>query len=300
MNSNYLPLLSPMKRVGQYSPKEWMKESEAQLKSSVFLRDIAKSKKGEVERLLQNHRSKKHRLEAGLFQHLFDKDAANKSSFLLLGYAIELVLKAGVVKYCRGLPDALVKESVKKYSHKSEKMAIDLGMRLESGEKEMLVEMEQMVRADGRYPLSEEDSIKHIELYNKLNEKFRDEEYYDAFWDIYQKLFAAVKLLDNDRANPSHVMVNTIDQDGYLVVRHGGGLPIRATIKYSSEQKESNKGNLSSLKDLSLLKELLTNNRSKCLSFEYILTNWNNANFYEHGKNDRPIEKNQEARKLNA
>ncbi len=292
MAQKYFPTISYTRRVGLYNPDHWQNESGIQIKSSIFLREAAKNKDEKFKEALLKSKEEERRIDFHSVQYLFDKEAANKSSFLLLGYAIELILKAGVVKFCRGLPDPLIKNTLKKYSHRLEKMAIDLGLDLSGEEKKELVKMEQIIRTDGRYPISEEDSEKNVQKWSALNLKLNDDDYYRAILNLHERIFSIVDKLDKDSENPAFTWLYGLDQDGYITIRSGGGFPLRATVKYSSEQIKNNENTVHSL--VEFIKTL----ESKHMGIKVLSTNWKYVKLYEHGEKDRPISRNQEVKKM--
>ncbi|TOM65991.1 hypothetical protein CGH71_23780, partial [Vibrio parahaemolyticus] len=92
---------APLKSSGEkgvFNKYDWVREAGNKLISAKLLRDSAAKKRIEFERLKSEKEIHKERPNSKeVFEILNVISSANKSSVLLLGYALELLLKSGVV-----------------------------------------------------------------------------------------------------------------------------------------------------------------------------------------------------------
>ncbi|MFA0630477.1 hypothetical protein AB4589_22350 [Vibrio sp. 10N.222.49.A3] len=120
---------APLKSSGEkgiFNKFDWVKEADSKLISAKLLRESGNQKTLELESLMRTTSY----TSSDVFEVLTIKDAAYKSSVLMLGYSLELLLKSGVVSLLISAPKDLLEKKVRAYSHKLSKCCF--GLRYET------------------------------------------------------------------------------------------------------------------------------------------------------------------------
>ncbi|MEZ8949328.1 hypothetical protein AB6E77_12815 [Vibrio sp. 10N.247.311.18] len=100
---------APLKSSGEkgiFNKFDWVKEADSKLISAKLLRENGNQKTLELESLMTTTSY----TSSDVFEVLTIKDAAYKSSVLMLGYALELLLKSGVVSLLISAPKDLLEK----------------------------------------------------------------------------------------------------------------------------------------------------------------------------------------------
>lgn len=134
---------------GVHSKLDWVREAESKRISALMLREIAKKKQSE----LSNHIENDEPTSASVFERLQPCESARKNSFLLLGYAIELLLKSGFVSLLISAPKWALEKCVKKYGHNLPLLAEHLHMQLGEEERNLLSLLSGFIVNETRYPV---------------------------------------------------------------------------------------------------------------------------------------------------
>ena len=264
---------------GFLNPQEWLKESEIQLTSSKLLREIGKKKFNQFKKIKSFEDQGSSSLKYNKMKLIGEKESAYKCSLLLMGYAIELALKAGVVKFYRNIPRHLAEKNLKRgYSHKLDLMAEDLGIDLLEREIELLNLLIDFILEKARYPIVASDKDAFIIKWNENQRNLQSDTLYSEFSSLHKKIMAFTKLADRTSENPVTFGTFIIDNDGYLSFRFGGNLPTRITFKYSEDQVRNKENSIESLK------ELLSLNSDYHPYFNILIQNWLDIDFFEHTK----------------
>lgn len=155
---------------GSFSPREWLQESNSQYISSKILRDAG-------SKIFQDFNSSEHTEDHGiLVQVIHEKESAYKSGILLIGYAIELALKAGVLSFYKGLPKTTIESEIKhSYGHDLNKIAQDLSLNISISEKKLLKLVRDFVIEKARYPLNPISEPNYIKRFNENKAKIQSE-----------------------------------------------------------------------------------------------------------------------------
>ncbi|MCL6272279.1 hypothetical protein M3P05_20385 [Sansalvadorimonas sp. 2012CJ34-2] len=267
---------------GTMNPQEWLKESDVQLTSSKILREAGKTKFDEFTVLKTSKNAHSGANRKKCMNLICEKEAAYKCSILLLGYAIELALKAGIVKYYKNIPKHLTEKSLKQnYSHKLNLMADELGINLTKREVELLDLMVEFLLEKARYPLSADNREEYAKKWMINNGNLQSDTLYNELLALQEKIIQFTKHADKTSKNPVSSGTLNIDDNGYLSFRFGGNLPTRVTYKYSDSQIKNKENNLESLK------LLLLAHSDQHPYFQILSNNWDDIDFFEHLKNDK-------------
>lgn len=127
-----------------YNKQSWLNEADRHLMSAKFLRRIKRRRRNDF---------RKSSVDSNRLNHILVMSATTHSSMLLIAYAVELFLKAGLTHVYIGCPMNLFKREVKqKYGHKLVKLAKDIEYPSLSQNSDRLKGLEKIVRSEGRYP----------------------------------------------------------------------------------------------------------------------------------------------------
>ncbi len=245
MNS---PRLSPYS-IGQFSSRNWLQEGDGLFASSRKARENWEDHRCQFSKTVAN--------EGGLqFPERADDMALltglPRASMLLLGYAAEMYLKAGIAKAYMGCAESMFSRDIRKrFSHDFLLMAKELCFPLSQTDRENLKRLKEMVLVDARYPVGLEENDTFASAVNEQTSRIWSKDSYDELSDLVKRVKKHSILIDNDESNPSFRCAFSIDQDGYLAFRAGGHLPSRITYKISSDMRaNSEKTTVSDIKAL--------------------------------------------------
>jgi hypothetical protein len=253
---------------GVHNKLDWMNEAEGKRTSALMLREIAKQKQSE----LSDHFENDEPTSSTIFKLYQPCESARKNSFLLLGYAIELLLKSGFVSLLISTPKWALEKCVKKYSHKLACLAKDLHIQLDEREFSLLNDLGSFIVNETRYPVTASGIQDYCNIINTLSAQFANDGAFDLALKIYDKVLGVIKTIDGTEDNPKTYNRVEVDSDGFITFRQGGSLPPVFVIKHSTKQIEANNDNLIAVK------ELLETYDSA--SHKQMLRCWQSADFY--------------------
>ncbi|MBL1431306.1 MAG: hypothetical protein COA60_007355 [Robiginitomaculum sp.] len=170
---------------------------------------------------------------------------------LLLGYSVEMFLKAGLVKVYRGCSEEMFTRDVQQmYGHKYLKIAEEIAFPFEAGDELYFQLLKTMVHCDARYPVIAESHSTYANRVNKITHDTWDTEKFMALVNLADRIRKHALKIDMDRYTPASVGSWKIDDDGYITTRYGGHLPSRITYCPSSQQIDDKKAECQNMKEL--------------------------------------------------
>ena len=215
MNRQELIVTSRSK--GIFSFPNWKKEGDGLLIAAMALRQQWLSNKEEVLRIITDQSPRS--------SEVFIKDAAlARSSMLLLGYAVEMFLKGGVVKLYFYCPEEMVGRALREFGHKYELMAKRLSIPLTADQIEQLRGLSRSVVDEARYPVTPQLGEDFFEQANEINRYNIRQPNFESLVELVGQLRGFVRKIDSDSCNPSSFQHRRTDW-GYVVARRGGNLP---------------------------------------------------------------------------
>lgn len=247
------------KEYGIYNSKAWRREAKIHYESSYELRKIARGIKNEISLL----RKEGGTLDHDILKRMMRMRSVSKSSLLLIGYALEVVLKSGVISLFKDIPRKHISEVLKsKFSHKLIEIAEFIELPLDNCERELLIKMSNLVVADARYPIEPNDNKSFIfnRHSNKLSNTIFDEDFYQLAIGLYHKAWSHTERIRGTEGAPVSSGALQIDTDGIVAFRFGGGVSNRILICYSSIQRQEGENN--SLKLWRLLESCVEYNQT--------------------------------------
>jgi len=222
-----------------FDKQSWIEEADRHLRSARILRDSRKRRRAA-------HRKNPRR---GI-DNILAMDAAVHSSILLVSYAIELFLKAGLTRVYIGCSKELFGRDVKRYGHDLVKLAREIEYPVSSITKKHLHELRSIILSEGRYPFLSETCESQRNRINQRAHRFWSDERFKVFCSLADDIRTHAQLLDGDSNDPASYSNAAIDHDGYFAFRCGGRLPPRITVKYSGLQLRNGTNNKRALKRL--------------------------------------------------
>ena len=264
--------------VGQFDPENWTTEGDGLLASSTKTREFWTSHKQTfaktVEQRKLGNRNRAHdwNLLTGL----------PRASMLLLGYSVEMYLKAGLVKAYVGCCEKMFNRDVKdRFGHKLLRLANETGLALNGNDGKILQLLEEMIISDARYPVLVDDGECHVNAVNQQTGRIWSPENFEVCAELANRVREHAQGIDADPKNPGLWQSFKVDSDGYLTIRVGGNLRLRITYRLSSVQK------LNFQTSLDDVKALVNDIRTLLISplYRHLQCNWEKAWIYEDGEN---------------
>ena len=256
---------------GQFDPKNWFNEGDGLLASSVKTREIWTNHREIFSQTIQERK-------------LGNRDSASdwnlltglpRASMLLLGYSVEMYLKAGLAKAYKGCSEEMFVRDVKgRFGHSFVSLAKEIAFPLKGDDEQNFILLQGMVLADARYPVFVPDGASYADTVNQQTGRIWSNENYEAFTELANRVREHSRSIDEDSKNPASLSSYNVDNDGYLAFRVGGNLPPRITYRLSSVQNRNCETTLEEIK------ALFTEPR-----FHRLRHFWDHAWIYEDGEN---------------
>lgn len=279
LNNNRL-LESPLKSSGEngiFNKYDWIKEADSKLISAKLLRESAYNKQCEFDSF------KKLKVEMGerltskeVFDFLTVKVSANKSSVLMLGYSIELLLKSGVVSLLINAPKNLLDKKVRSYSHNLLDVALDLDVKLSDKERDLLEILSSYIIRETRYPVIPNSQNDYCAKVNKITNFISDENQFSLGVKFFERLRKFIKDIDGTSDNVKFHTRMKMEENGYIIFRVGGKLPPVFIIKFCQSQIDAGVDSLETVNSL-----LLDFNKvNKTIHSHLMEKSWDSGVFY--------------------
>jgi len=218
----------------QFDPANWTKEGDGLMASSRKMRAVWAEHRANFADTIAQHmtgstrRSDDWPLLTGL----------PRASMLLLGYAAEMYLKAGIAKAYRNCATSMFERDIKhRFGHKLVEMAQEVAFRLTADDRQGLDGLKDMVLVDARYPVFVPDGATYATTVNAQTSRIWSQDGYDTRVALVGRICDHVALIDADSSDAASFGSFTLDGDGYLAFRTGGHLPPRITYRVSSDMR---------------------------------------------------------------
>ncbi|ABI37411.1 hypothetical protein Shewmr4_0331 [Shewanella sp. MR-4] len=279
LNNNSL-METPLKSSGEqgiFNKLDWVKEADGKLISAKLLREIALNKKLELDALQARKIIDGEKLTSKEVFEIYNiQESANKSSVLILGYAIELLLKSGVVSLLINAPKNLLEKKVKAYSHKLLNIALDLHFSLSSEEQHLLETLSSYIIRETRYPVTPNSINDYCEKTNQIRTFISSEYQFSLGVQFFERLRSFIKDIDGTSDNIKFHSRMEMEKNGYITFRVGGCLPPVFIVKFCQSQISSGTATIDTVKYLLIEK----NKVSKSIQSNLMEKYWDKAIFY--------------------
>jgi len=253
------------KSEGQFNPRDWIKEGNHLLASSKATRAMWILKRRKLKRSL--NATGNWTRGTGMWA---DLEGLPKAAMLLLGYSVEMFLKAGLAKAYQGCSEQMFDRDVRQFSHDFKKLAKEVAFDSSERDRKDLGILQKMVLFNARYPIAPRQSVTAIHQQAERMHQVWDKSEFTRMRQMTLRIRAHVSRIDMDSFDPSSVASIKLDDDGYVTYRIGGHLSPRVTYKFSTAQREAGEDNLDALRALARDGQLLL--------LDHI---WERASFHE-------------------
>ena len=271
---------TPLKSSGEngiFNKYDWIKEADGKLISAKLLRECALKKQLEFDILQAQKKTNGERLTSNeAFTILNIKESANKSSILILGYAIELLLKSGIVSLLINAPKKLLEKKVKSYSHNLLHVALDLHFPLSSEEHYLLKTLSSYIVLETRYPVTPTSINDYCEQVNQITNIISSEDQFALGVKVFERLRCFIKDIDGTPDNIKFHSRMEMEENGYITFRVGGMLPPVFIVKFCQSQISAGIASIETVKSLLIEK----NKANKSIHSNLMEKYWDNAVFY--------------------
>ncbi|MDR9229599.1 hypothetical protein FEP08_05161 [Burkholderia multivorans] len=160
-----------------------------------------------------------------------------RASVLLLAYAVEMYLKAGLVKAYRGCPEPLLGRDLKTlYGHDLVAAAKAIDFPDVEANQARFQLLKDAVTFDARYPIAPKQGIPFHDLKNRQTARIWCERDFRKTIALALRVRKHVKRIDSDQCNPSSIRSFSIEEGGFLTYRVGGNLRPRITFALGAHQ----------------------------------------------------------------
>ena len=236
-----------IRSAGQFDAKSWLEEGDGLLASSAKMREIWEDHRRTFTNTVEE-RKRGTRVRASDWKLLM---GLPRGSMLLLGYSVEMYLKAGLVKAYRGCCEKMFEGDVRgRYGHNMVFLAEEIGFPFKVEDRKNLNLLRDMVIADARYPVFSRSGAIYANEINRRTGEIWKAEKFGILTELANRVEEHARNIDADRNNPALCKSVKVDDDGYITFRIGGNLPPRITYRLSSVQKCKNEGSLDVIKAL--------------------------------------------------
>ncbi|WP_156103978.1 hypothetical protein [Shewanella mangrovi] len=279
MNKNSL-METPLKSSGEkgiFNKYDWVKEADGKLISAKLLRECALKKQLEFDTLKNKKKINGQKLTSKeAFEIINVRESANKSSVLILGYAIELLLKSGIVSLLINAPKKLLEKKVKSYSHNLVNIALDLHFPLSNKERHLLEILGSYIIRETRYPVIPSSTNDYCEQVNNITEFISSETNFVLGVQLFERLRGFIKDIDGTPDNIKFSSRMEMEENGYITFRIGGRLPPVFIVKFCQTQISAGIATIETVKSLLIEKNKVNKSIHSNLMEKY----WDKAIFY--------------------
>ncbi|MNG06886.1 hypothetical protein D3C84_901590 [compost metagenome] len=167
---------------------------------------------------------------------------------------------------------ALLGAEFKKHGHNLKDLANAIEFPLDKKSSGDLDELKRYILHEARYPVTPNINQDYLNSHNKRSTAINDANKFKRLCSLARKIRAHSNKIDSDKTRPVYVTRLTIQPDGYIAIRVGGGLKTRITYRASSTQISKDITSASHIK-------VALKNHPKIYNF------WRSAEVYEDTKN---------------
>ena len=226
-----IPIKLARNSQGDLGPKDWIKEGDGLYVSArhLWASWLVKARKFERAEDLKAIRKT-------LINHMHTTNGFPKASILLIGYCVEMYLKAGLTKLFIGYPDDVFRRQLRNYSHDFPLLAVDLLGNISAEQKEDLESLKNFVLNDARYPVEGGQNDKYVTNYNTRYRKIFNAHSFKRYCRLAKYIKDQIGRIDSDSSNPCSHSAWDVGRDGFLCYRYGGNLASRITYRRCSSE----------------------------------------------------------------
>ncbi|HCE2124829.1 hypothetical protein [Vibrio parahaemolyticus] len=219
---------------GTHNKYDWKKEARSKRRSAIRLREFAsQTYQNFLDEQSTNLEQKPRNRVLDL---LSERESLNKDSFLLIGYAIELLLKSAFLSLLIYAPKSLVEKNFEVYGHKLRKIAESLHLDLTESELILLEILGSYIVRETRYPVTSNSVDDYCSKSNDISVYINEASNFQIALSLYNKIETFLEGSDGTTNNIKIHGRLSFEKDGYAIYRVGGNFPPVIVIRYSSKQ----------------------------------------------------------------
>lgn len=224
------------KPFGQLHPQNWLNEGDGLYVSARSMRTEWRLH----QRNIKHHPPQNRSLNSYQWSKLC---GFPRAAMLLLGYSVEMFLKAGLAKAYRNCRPAMFDRDVKRFGHDYLRLSKAIQLPMKSGDCENLVLLRSFVTLSSRYPLFPDqpnppftDKGLRFKKMNETSGVIWSREKFSELCDLAKRCREHAAKIDNDFRCPLHYSgCIEFGTEGYICARSGGHLTPRIIFRYSKE-----------------------------------------------------------------
>jgi hypothetical protein len=222
---------------GTFNANEWIKEGDGLLVSARITRATWLLKKRKFSAKLRTTSRPRHA------RRRWDElTGLPRASVLLLGYSVEMYLKAGLARAYHGCRQEMFERDVRKrFGHDLTRLAYEVDCPLDEQSKADLDMLRHHILAGARYPTAPKEGQSYADAVNELTYEIWDRSTFRRYCRLAETIGEHVSRIDMDSSNPALFRVINIDDDGYIAFRLGGNLRPRVTYRPSTPMLDKGK-----------------------------------------------------------
>jgi hypothetical protein len=236
----------------QPDPQKWIEEGDGLRTSARITRAIWVAKRRVIKRSPsdQNHPLRAASKQARAWAEL---KGLPRASMLLIGYAVEMYLKAGLAKVYRGCRSGLFDRDSKRFGHDYKRIASAIEFPGSLQDLKDFQLLHSLVTNLARYPLMPDSNpqTNRAKRINEVTQIIWSRERFIQLNVLAKRVRDHSARIDCDHNNPaSFGGFISIDADGYVKSRMGGHLMPRIFFRYSTEMSISGRNTLEDIRKL--------------------------------------------------
>ena len=163
-----------------------------------------------------------------------------KASMLLLGYAVEMFLKAGLARVYQGCREEMFDRDVRqRFSHDLSAIAAEVDLPFLDAVRCDLDRLREYVLADARYPARPVAGGRYEDAANAVTDEMWDWRRFRRLCALARDIRAHVSSIDHDHRHTALFRSYRIGDDGYVMFRVGGNLRPRITYHVGADRGDA-------------------------------------------------------------
>jgi hypothetical protein len=160
---------------------------------------------------------------------------------LLLGYSVEMFLKAGLAKAYIGCRAGMFDRDIRRFSHDLKQISHRIHFPFQGGDDRSLLELRRLIVNGALYPITPNRTIEYTAAWNQRTSLVWSRNIFSGLCDLAKRVRNHVEGIDQDESNPLSHGSWDIDADGHMAFRVGGNLPPQIIYSPSTLMKATGK-----------------------------------------------------------
>lgn len=221
---------------GVFDSSEWISEGDGMLLSARTMRVTWLRKKRNFNRLVRTNPMSRQ-----IGREWAAITGFPRAAMLLLGYSVEMFLKAGVAKAYHGCRSGMFERDIRRrFGHDFKRMAKEVAFPASTKDFKLLQRLSHMVVDGARYPVTPSISRNYYDTVNQRTTDIWSSASFSAYVRLAKAIRDHIAKIDQNSSNPAHWSHLPLAGGGYVQLRYGGGLPPRITVRWGENPIPAN------------------------------------------------------------